>query len=516
MASLTLGHGRPLLTVVLVRGAAVLCTVFLVACAGEGPHPRERIPLEGPWNDGTHLDGEPQSEGYASLGRQYMLAGDFMTCGLPFKLWENTLTRGFVSQALGAGSGTPTIDDRPGVNAELPYPITAFTTPDTGVHVLNANCLLCHGATFNGELVIGMGDTTLDFTGVGAGSITISDEIYDSLGFDEAEREETERVLQRFRALAEFSTMRTVGHNPADMSAAVLMAHRDPETLAWSDEPLVPTEIVDHDGEVIEDPIVTARPPPLWRAHKKNALFYNGMARGDHRATMAFVSSVCVDTVDRAREVDEQFQHVQAYVKTLRPPPYPFAIDQGLARDGEDLFLLNCAGCHGTYGSRASHHWYPNLIFPLDVIGTDPVLAEAGVVHAPDFITRFNSTFYGSITRLVPDDPYPGYMAPPLDGIWAAAPYLHNGSVPTIELVLNSPSRPTYWKRVDYDDTRFDEEAMGWAYEVVPYPQAEAPDEERKHIYDTTYFSQSNAGHDFGDHLTAAQRRAIIEYLKTL
>jgi cytochrome c peroxidase len=38
---------------------------------------------------------------------------------------------------------------------------------------------------------------------------------------------------------------------------------------------------------------------------------------------------------------------------------------------------------------------------------------------------------------------------PPLDGIFATAPYLHSGSVPTVELVLNSKARPKYWKRVD-------------------------------------------------------------------
>jgi hypothetical protein len=500
------------------RSAPLLVTLSIaaLACAGEAPHPREAIPEEGPWNHGVHLAAEAQSEGDPVRGRELMLAGDFMTCGLPMKLWDNPLTQGFVAQALGAADADHTLPERPGINAELPYPVTAFTTPDTGVEVLNANCLMCHGATFNGELIVGMGDSTLDFTGLGGGDIAISDDMYEVLGLDEEERAEVERILQRFRALAPFSAMRTVGHNPADMSAAVLMAHRDPETLAWHDEPLIPTEIVDHDGQVIDNPIVTARPPPLWRVHKKNALFYNGMARGDHRATMAFVSSVCVDTVERAREVDEQFRQVQQFVESIRPPAYPFPIDDQLAQQGEGLFIANCAGCHGTYGDDEASHWYPNLIFPLHVIGTDPVLAEAGVVHAPDFITRFNSTFYGEITRLEPDDPFPGYMAPPLDGIWAAAPYLHNGSVPTVELLLNSSARPPQWKRVDYDSTHYDEEAMGWPYEDVPYPQAEAPDEERKHIHDSSYFSQSDAGHVFGDHLTSGERRAIIEYLKTL
>jgi hypothetical protein len=107
-------------------------------------------------------------------------------------------------------------------------------------------------------------------------------------------------------------------------------------------------------------------------------------------------------------------------------------------------------------------------------------------------------------------------MPPPLDGIWATGPFLHNGSVPTIALVLNSRARPRYWKRVDFDNTHFDEAALGWPFVEVPYGQDEAPVEERKFIYDTTKLSQSNLGHRFGDHLTDEQRRAVIEYLKTL
>jgi hypothetical protein len=116
----------------------------------------------------------------------------------------------------------------------------------------------------------------------------------------------------------------------------------------------------------------------------------------------------------------------------------------------------------------------------------------------------------------MPGMPFPGYVAPPLDGIWATAPYLHNGSVPTLELVLDSAARPTYWKRVDYDSTHFDEQALGWPFIELPYGQDDAPQNEIKYVYDTTKWSQSNRGHTFGDHFTHAERRAVLEYLKTL
>jgi hypothetical protein len=313
--------------------------------------------------------------------------------------------------------------------------------------------------------------------------------------------------------------MRTVGSNPAESFTGTLLAHHDPETLAWSEEPLKPVVIRDENGAPIADPKLTSDPPPWWRAKKKHALFYNGMARGDHRGTMALASAVCVDDVVEAERIDDLFRDIHAYVVSLRAPRYPRSIDLSLVAQGKSIFARDCAGCHGTYADDPDADdadTYPNLLIPLEVIGTDPVVANMGVVHAPEFVEWYNDSFYGRVTRAVPDDPFPGYMAPPLDGIWATAPYLHNGSVPTLELVLNSSARPPIWRRTDLDDTHFDEQAVGWPWVAPGYSQAAAPPDERKFIYDTAYFSQSNAGHSFGDHLAAAERRALLEYLKTL
>ena len=256
---------------------------------------------------------------------------------------------------------------------------------------------------------------------------------------------------------------------------------------------------------MIEDAVVTSDPPPWWRAKKKNALFYNGMARGDHRGTMSLATSLCVDTIARAEQVDGTFKDIHAYVSSLSAPPWPRSIDEALATEGKELFTRDCAGCHGSYADDPlddAADTYPNLLLPLDVIGTDPVVANGGVVHAPELVEWYNGSFYGERTRMEPADPFPGYMAPPLDGIWATAPYLHNGSVPSIELVLNSKARPAIWQRVDYDSSNIDEAALGWPWLAIDTPQAELPEEERKHVYDTSYWSQSNAGHTFGDHLS--------------
>ena len=100
-------------------------------------------------------------------------------------------------------------------------------------------------------------------------------------------------------------------------------------------------------------------------------------------------------------------------------------------------------------------------------------------------------------------------MAPPLHGIWATPPYLHNGSVPTLEALLNSPLRPAYWTW-SFDTSDYDEEAVGWIYEV-----RESKGNDRQ-VYDTTAPGYGNGGHTFGDHLTDAERSDLLVYLKTL
>ena len=296
--------------------------------------------------------------------------------------------------------------------------------------------------------------------------------------------------------------------NPAIMYALSLLAHRDPDTLAWNDEPSYALD---------PERLLPSDPPPWWRASKKASHFANGMSRGDHRGTMILASSLCTDTVAEAEELLDYFRDIQAYLETLEAPPYPFAIDEALAAEGEVVFECACAGCHGTYDADPAAESYPNLIIPVDVIGTDPQFAtyagEGGAYHFLE--TWFNESFYGGVSTVVTSDPAPGYTAPPLDGVWATAPYFHNGSVPSIELVLNSAARPTYWRRVDYDSTNFDESALGWPWEATA-SQAETAQSQRKYVYDTTIFGYANTGHTFGDELDEHERAAVLEYLKTL
>lgn len=478
-------------------------------------------PLPGPWDKGVVLPEPLRGVGDPVRGRDLLLNGNYMSCGIPYKLWNFPIAAPIVQKALGQGRERFPELGRTGKNAEMPYGINVFKTTD-GAEVMNLNCLHCHGGYFDGKLVVGLGDPTRDFTDGLIGNIPVdllqSWMLSPILGFSKADRANTEKILDTARAIGNRTMARTVGNNPADSLAVVLAEHRNFD-LSWSEAQLRQIDFYNDDGSPRKDTRFTSDPPPWWRAHKKNSLFYNGMTRGYHRGTMSAASAICVDNIPEAERIDALFADIQAYVETVRAPRYPYPIDSGLAQRGKELFTRTCAGCHGTYAEDPqddAHDTYPNLIIPKEVIGTDPMIADIGTIHARDGFRIWNQYFYGRITQLAPGSPVPGYVAPPLDGIWATAPFLHNGSVPNLELLLNSRARPRYWKRVDYDSRDFDQRVVGWPFTEVAYGQDAAPAAERKYIYDTTQWSQGNGGHTFGDAFTTDERRAVIEYLKTL
>jgi mono/diheme cytochrome c family protein len=243
---------------------------------------------------------------------------------------------------------------------------------------------------------------------------------------------------------------------------------------------------------------------------KKHASFYNAEGRGDQVRFMILASTTCTDSVEEAAQIDSWFADVRAYLVTLEPPPYPYAVDSALAENGRRLFRMNCKRCHGTYGEDWS---YPNKVIELEDVGTDPALAQDAYHDSDRFLRWFNTSFYGEGARV---SPALGYIAPPLDGVWATAPYLHNGSVPTLAALLDTKSRPDYW-RFAGEEPDYDQSSLGWAYNEVAHGKDSAMGwDERNRIYDTTLRGYSNGGHDFGDDLTQAERLALLEYLKTL
>ena len=461
--------------------------ILLAACGTEHAQTQPPAPDAAPAINFPYptVTADPQRAGDPAKGYDYLVNGGYITCGLPKTLYDQVF-----------GAATPGIPGRTGDNATLPYNYSTATSSE-GVKIVSANCLTCHASELNGQVVVGLGAADGNFTGNAASQVNAAC----TLVTDPTELAECNRFDGRMQAIAPYTQTLVAGVNPADNLTAVLMAHRDPTTLAWSDTAMLalpPTQVVPVDV------------PPWWGMAKKNAMFYSAAGRGDHARIMMAASLLCTDSVAEAQTIDAAFVDVRAWIETLKPPAWPFAIDQTLAAQGKAVFETSCAECHGTYGAGGV---YPNEVVPLDIVGTDPLLATGASQFAAPFVAWFAASFWGQTSHL---DPQNGYVAPPLDGVWATAPYLHDGSIPTIAALLDSTKRPTYWTR-SYVSTDYDQAAIGWTFTVVDHGQAaETNAQTRAKLYDTTLPGYSNAGHTFGDTLSAGDRTAVLEYLKTL
>jgi mono/diheme cytochrome c family protein len=291
----------------------------------------------------------------------------------------------------------------------------------------------------------------------------------------------------------------TNGTTNAVIFGVALMRHRDADLNIVQRPPRF--DLVHHDMDA----------PPWWHYAKRRSLYTDGFAPQGHRMLMQFLL-VKENGPERFREWEEEFRDIEAWIAGLRSPRWPHAIDATLAGNGRALFARHCAECHGTYGPEST---YPDRIVPLDEIGTDRVRFDS--LTAQDR-AALNRSWFGDSGRLAAGmrerESPAGYVAPPLDGVWASAPYFHNGAVPTLWHVLHPGKRPRVWKRTP---TGYDESRVGLEVEVADdMPSGTLTSAERRRWFDTSKPGKAATGHDFPDVLTEDEKTAVLEYLKTL
>jgi mono/diheme cytochrome c family protein len=243
--------------------------------------------------------------------------------------------------------------------------------------------------------------------------------------------------------------------------------------------------------------------PSIWNQRPREGMHLHWDGDNDsvdeRNLSAALGAGVTPVTVDH-----DNLKRVRDWIWTLPPPKYPYAIDQALASRGEPVYQKLCTNCHGDHrfrdgviaGARVGR------VVPIAEIGTDPYR-----------LNSYTVAFAANQYSLYPDSSYRfshfrktnGYANHPLDGIWLRAPYLHNGSVPTLrDLLEPADRRPKVFYR-GYDV--FDGANVGF---VSDGPEAQAFSR-----YDTGLPGNSNSGHDYGTTLQEEDKRAIVEYLKT-
>jgi hypothetical protein len=242
------------------------------------------------------------------------------------------------------------------------------------------------------------------------------------------------------------------------------------------------------------------------------------------------------------------------FIDHLPPPPYPFrSIDLARAREGKALFRTNCASCHTAKNET---------IYPVSMLGVDAnrtkvntsvsrfglaaLVMEACTIYGlnhkgqpgadwcmpkGDWNARLDEYFRDTPKRVA--EGTNGYKADMLRGIWAQAPYLHNGSVPTLGHLMCPGTRPARFLR---GNLHYDQALVG--FEWLDRPKSRYGPYETMLIkeYDTAIPSRANTGHTFGESLCpdtsgldpVADRKeiearmsrspvgALLEYLKTL
>jgi len=414
-----------------------------------------------------------------------------------------------------------------------------------------------------------------------------------------------------FEVLVTLLDFDTLGLNPNPLKT---VTNNGPQSLQDQPHPLAHTQDT----------------PAWWNMGSRPRKFFDaGISNDGTRIIMAagpgeLNELVSADGKAYRDRIEKYDQDLEAFFLSLRSPAYPQAIDTKLAEQGAILFHAknlwaagldnpapqplggngSCASCHGAYSPRyvndPAYLESPVLegvaghISPLDVIGTDRARSD---MLTPTLRAGWDTTYWayteGQPGYVAPgeknalleaaDDLFPiaqrpqglcgwekdviGYQAPPLYGSWATAPYLHNGSVPTIEAVLDSSQRAPIWRRklqtegpvTGFDQrlsTAYDFQQLGWKHDVLScgdipgnplancspandagpslvqmmtnflaglgWPGAVAvPDVspgaiDKRLVYDTRTLGNGNGGHQFTDVLTEQERRAVIEYLKTL
>lgn len=262
---------------------------------------------------------------------------------------------------------------------------------------------------------------------------------------------------------------------------------------------------------------------------------------------------------------------IEETLQQLKSPTWPEdlfgAIDKPLAAKGRALFAENCVGCHVPRQSQEGERWVQHLhMLPVDVIGTDPNAANNVASHRFDlsalqwdvkelekmdvrlhpepkapldlsqlsvakglaYVTAFVENRAYRDAQITPEEKprmdgfglpigvreKVAYKARPLAGVWATAPFLHNGSVPSIYQLLSPQDEraTTFYKgTLEYDPRHL-------GYRTEPFTNG--------FLFDTRISGNHNSGHEFragargngviGRLLQPEERWALLEYLKVL
>ncbi|MEL7144844.1 MAG: hypothetical protein AAFO69_00645 [Bacteroidota bacterium] len=377
----------------------------------------------------------------------------------------------------------------------IKYALDGFTLlRDKGEgRFVNINCFKCHSSQINDQWVAGLGNTLMDYQK----SKYLETQLYSAvhrLSSDKNHRSSEFSKLYKATVTAIQTANPMV--NPAFRLEEASSVILNPADLSIENE----------DNEVVNLSL-GSDVPPLWNTKYKKIYYHNGMGEGSLKKLAMQITLLGANDTTVQRQNLQMFDKIEQWINTLEPPKYPGKLDSVLLDSGAKIYRSKCSKCHGKIEDGKLH--YPNLVVPFNKIKTDSYYGMYMTTFSklPEW---YNKSWFATSEPSSRLNPKYGYLAPPLIGIWASAPYFHNGSVPNLMGVLSSDQRPDYWEPV-YEANNYET-----AGSEVGLKYQERTSKSGRFVYDTSIPGYANVGHYFSDKLSEQQKRALLEYLKSL
>ncbi len=255
-----------------------------------------------------------------------------------------------------------------------------------------------------------------------------------------------------------------------------------------------------------DERIGTADFPSIWNQRRRDGmnLHWDGdnSSLRERNFSAAFGAGATRQNVDSA-----SFDRVTAWLEDLPSPHYPFAIttDQSVLDRGKAIYDARCAACHAFDGAMVGQ------VDPIELIGTDRRRLNSYTEKLAQIQLAYGDGYDWDFTHFHKTN---GYANAPLDGIWARAPYLHNGSVPTLwDLLTPQESRNGGRDFFYRGDAVYDQENVGFRSDLA---EVNGRESFRFVISEPGNSNQGHSGPKYGTDLSDDDKRALIEYLKTL
>ena len=236
----------------------------------------------------------------------------------------------------------------------------------------------------------------------------------------------------------------------------------------------------------------------VWNIDQRTWVHWDGNTKSPIARNL--LASLGLGAPMNGKHGDLEFAEVKRQTdlsEVIRPPKYPFTVDSAASKRGGAHFAAKCISCHASpEGDKR--------LYAVTEVGTDPHRAEMFTQKLADgfntFLAELESEGYEAPKEFGVRSTGK-YYAATLSGVWARSPYLHNGSVRTMQELLTAPANRA--KSFHRGSRTFDEKTMGYT-------------DEGAYVFDTAGSGNSNSGHNYGTDLTSDQKHDLIEYLKTL